>query len=498
MRLEKLFIPKNIKYASETAFAYCYVSKTIEVEEGSTAFKSEGNCLISLESGALLRGCNDSVIPDGVTKIEWYAFSGCDLLENVTIPSTVNSIGKMAFYGCRSLKAAILPSSVTEIGDAAFEGCVSLTELCVPSSVTSLGSNAFKGCTSIEKLTVSADYLSYIDVARLTELSIIDGTLLSDQFNSHNNLKTVRLEKVSTVKSCFNNCAELQSVFFGDGVRIIEYAFDSCYKLKDIAIGKYLSNLEDSFRNCGSIETITLSDENTSFSFVSGCLIDNLIKSIVKATQSFTIPEDEDIVTSIGIYAFSSFRNITSLHIPANIRGVGWNAFAFASNIEQITVDEANEWLYVENNCLITKSEKKLVLGCKNSVIPNDVTEIEQSAFKGCSGLKEIVIPDSVTLIGASAFRKCEGLTKVVIGNRVTKINSAFSACTSLKEVVIGTGVELIYVNAFKDSNSIESIIFADTENWYAFGGESIDVTDPLANPALLAPETYYIYKENT
>ena len=45
----------------------------------------------------------DLVIPDGVTTIGDYAFSGCTSLTSVTIGNLVTSIGNSAFYNCTSL-----------------------------------------------------------------------------------------------------------------------------------------------------------------------------------------------------------------------------------------------------------------------------------------------------------------------------------------------------------------------------------------------------------
>ena len=37
------------------------------------------------------------VIPEGVVKVGWFAFSGCTALESVTIPASVTGIGYSAF-----------------------------------------------------------------------------------------------------------------------------------------------------------------------------------------------------------------------------------------------------------------------------------------------------------------------------------------------------------------------------------------------------------------
>ena len=40
--------------------------------------------------------------------------------------------------------------------------------------------------------------------------------------------------------------------------------------------------------------------------------------------------------------------------------------------IDSITVEDGNSSFYAKNNCLIRKEDGELVLGCRNSVIPDD------------------------------------------------------------------------------------------------------------------------------
>ena len=53
------------------------------------------------------------------------------------------------------------------------------------------------------------------------------------------------------------------------------------------------------------------------------------------------------------------------------------------------------------------------------AIIPDSVTEIGSSAFKGCTGLTSVVTPDSVTEIGGSAFKGCTGLPEITIPSSV-------------------------------------------------------------------------------
>ena len=64
------------------------------------------------------------IIPQGITKIEEYAFCNDTSLECVVIPIGVTEIGSSAFYGCKNLTSIVIPKGVSEIGEYAFEGCI--------------------------------------------------------------------------------------------------------------------------------------------------------------------------------------------------------------------------------------------------------------------------------------------------------------------------------------------------------------------------------------
>lgn len=62
-------------------------------------------------------------IPDSVTTIKSYAFSGCDKLTELTIPDSVTTIENYAFYGCDNLKSITIPAGVTALESYTFASC---------------------------------------------------------------------------------------------------------------------------------------------------------------------------------------------------------------------------------------------------------------------------------------------------------------------------------------------------------------------------------------
>ena len=120
-------------------------------------------------------------------------------------------------------------------------------------------------------------------------------------------------------------------------------------------------------------------------------------------------------VRSIGDCAFYGCTGLTELILPNSVRSIGDIAFTYCSGLEKITVESGNSCYDSRDNCnsIIDTEFNTLIVGCKNSVIPNSVTSIGYYAFYGCSGLTELTLPDSVASIGDGAFICCSDLSKI-------------------------------------------------------------------------------------
>ena len=138
----------------------------------------------------------------------------------------------------------------------------------------------------------------------------------------------------------------------------------------------------------------------------------------------------EDGVTSIGSYSFYKLENLQNIRISKSVKSFGYSVFYGCSRLSFIVVDSENPIYDSRDDCnaIIISETNTLLLGCKNTTIPNSVTSIGNGAFSGCTGLTSVTIPNSVTSIGSRAFEGCSGLTSVTIPNSVTSIgNGAFS-----------------------------------------------------------------------
>ena len=180
--------------------------------------------------------------------------------------------------------------------------------------------------------------------------------------------------------------------------------------------------------------------------------------SACKALTTVKIP---DGVISIGSSAFSGCSSLKEITIPDSVTNISNNAFQRCGGLTSIIVSNENSVYDSRNNCnaIIETSTNKLIQGCCKTIIPNNVTSINDYAFSECKGLTNITIPDNVTEMGYGVFARCEDLTSVTLSKNLTNINKeTFMNCTKLTSVTIPDKAESIGVSCFSYCINLTSI----------------------------------------
>ena len=442
-------------------------------------------------------------IPNSVTTIDNYAFDKCTGLTTIEIPKFVTSIGSAAFQDCTGLtQLTVYAATPPTLGTNAFKNVtknipVYVREGSLSAYQTATGWNYFNNfqampnydiiatsnpaeggevsgfgsyeagdeCTltatpnfkytfinwteNNEVVSTNAEYTFTVESARTLVANFEIGNItFADanvkalcvanwDTNGDGELSYAEAEAVTDLGEVFKNNSTITSFdelqYFTGLTTIGERSFYFCTELTSVNLPNGITGIDDfALAACSSLESIEIPNTVTT--------IGNYAFYNCTSLSSIDIPIT---VTSIGQSAFYNNQSVTSVEIPASVVSIGQEAFSSCKLLEQITVASGNTVYDSRNNCnaIIETSVNKLIAGCKNTVIPNTVTTIDNYAFHFCTGLTSIVIPNSVSTIGNDAFNGCSVLTSISIPNTVTSIGvRAFASCGLVDEITIETG----------------------------------------------------------
>ena len=149
-------------------------------------------------------------------------------------------------------------------------------------------------------------------------------------------------------------------------------------------------------------------------------------------------------------------EGVTDIVLPDSVTSIGESAFRGCSSLASVTIPNSVTSI---GDCAFADC-----LSLASITIPRSVTSVGESAFAGCSSLASVTIPNSVTSIGDGAFYDCSSLASVTIPRSVTSIGEgAFYSCSSLASVTIPDRVTSIGESAFADCPSLASVTFKGT-----------------------------------
>lgn len=243
--------------------------------------------------------------------------------------------------------------------------------------------------------------------------------------------------EISNGKAIITRCNGYGSVTIPNMIRgyyvtsIGDGAFSNCSGLTSVSIPNSVTNIGNSaFLLCSNLTKVAVPDSVESIGDAAFAWCSSLTDVIISNS-----------VTSIGYSAFYSCGSLKRVTIPYSVTSIGDGAFSDCENLENIVVDSLNRNYQSIDGNLFNKSKTVLLQYAsgkrdKQYTIPDQVTNIGELAFSGCSSLTNIVIPNSVTSIGYCAFYSCSNLAYVTISDSVTYIeDGAFSGCTKLDKI---------------------------------------------------------------
>ncbi len=291
-----------------------------------------------------------------------------------------------------------------------------------PASATAIPSYAFNNCEHLESVTLPSA-LESIGYSAFSDCSALTAIKLPDT-----------VEDIGTY--AFSGCSALASVNISKGMtEISEGTFLGCSSLKTISI---LGNIEyvddDAFYGCTSLQTVNIGKGLSSLSSSALNECPSLSAIYVNTANSYYASSGGILFNKdkTELIRYPVAKSGTEYAIPNTVTKIRSSAFRGNQNLTSVT-------------------------------IPGSVKEIGYSAFYGCTALQTMTIPASVTWLGGYAFSGCTALTSVTIGKGVPSIEyDTFYGCTALTSVTIGKGVTSIGDNAFDSCTSLTSFTLPD------------------------------------
>ena len=371
------------------------------------------------------------------------AFRGCNQLANVTI-SNKGNIGTNAFRDCNQLAYAVI-SNEGSIGDYAFSDC-RLSAFCsLGNKVSSINNNAFKS-TSLKELTIPS-----------SAKTIGSGAFYNCDSLIHINIEN-GVEQIGA--SAFSHCILLQEIVIPNSVKALsDYLFKNCVNLQSVEIGKNVESLGKSvFENCQSLSEIVI--PTSVISIGDNAFYDCKLTKVIIEHREDKLSLGVNLISSNKYSPLFSSCPLDSVYIggPLDYSTTASNKYSpFYQNTTLRTVTLA------DNVDQITERE---FMGCtklQGIAIPSTVTSIGSYAFSGCSNMRYVHTGISTKTIGEYAFSNCTKLKEIDIQNGAKAIGEyAFSNCAAIDSIIIPKSVETINNGAFNGCNGITNVTIAD------------------------------------
>lgn len=350
-KISSLYIPSSVSSISIGAFNNCDALESIVVAAGNTTYDSRNDCkaIIKTSTNELVAGSANTVVPSGVTIINYGAFSGRTGLEELVLPVSLTSIGSYSFTNCINLENINIPDGVTDIGTSAFEGCEKLSSIEIPNTVTSIGHNAFNGCYALTTIELSnsitnIDFEAFAGCESLETVIIKEGveSIRDRAFAGCINLKTLYVPSTVTyiATNAFDQVNDIDYVYWNTNTVGLFTGDAQQFKKRHIGklvIGKSMTTIQLANLWGGGIDHFEVEADNPVFDSRDGCdgIIVTASNVLYQGCINTKIPYG---ITAIGATALDDIYDMTSIQIPSSVASIGWYGLSGNSSLLSINM----------------------------------------------------------------------------------------------------------------------------------------------------------------
>lgn len=250
------------------------------------------------------------------------------------------------------------------------------------------GKLTLTGVSKLENISLTLSGLETAKKNALPKQSFKYGDLY---FQSANDKNTVEVTKGDYSFSTI----EIPDVVYYSGYQyhvkgIGEYAFQNCLTLISVTLHNHVLYVgRGAFANCENLSSVTIHEG----------------------------------LSTIGVNAFLKCSSLKMIIIPNSVSSIGQAAFLGCISLKSMMVKDGNAIYDSRGDCnaIIETTANTLIVGCKSTIIPYDVTRIGRGAFCNCSSLTSITIPECVKTFGVRAFSGCTSLSSIFYSGSVAQ-----------------------------------------------------------------------------
>lgn len=385
-------------------------------------------------------------VPNGVTKINNYAFYGCKHLVYICLPDFVTSIGTDAFYGCNSLAYVCNNTSLNIVAGSSTYGYIAQYAYKVFDN--SDGHTYYYRTQDYTGIMIgSTPYLAAMRPTKdlvLPESIWIFGAGTFSEYSVYKyafaNLPIIESVTIgSNINSigeyAFSNCTNLADANISEGITILgNYSFNNCVSLTELSLPLSLAQImENAFNNCISVKRVAI----RTVAYYKNCL--NGLSNL----------EELEIWTSEIANYFGNSKFNNSYHIV----NAGYDYYLPCS-LTKVIIHGVHDNPDLDNNQVAPYAFMGTT-SITDVEFRGIIIEIGNYAFAD-SGRKNLTIPSSVTTIGSYAFRNTLGVS-LNNNNNMTRIGNGAFYNAFVDDVYINNGSANIKANAFGSDHNYSS-----------------------------------------
>ena len=188
-------------------------------------------------------------------------------------------------------------------------------------------------------------------------------------------------------------------------------------------------------------------------------------------------------VVGIGTGAFDSYKNVTSVSIPASVEVIGFRSFnhsditsivlpAGLTIIDVAAFEDCKNLTNVDYSAATNLTEIRSSAfertAISEAIFPASLTTLGYDAFASCNNITHVSIPSSITnwikkprdpgvhYTGNGAFRNCQGLTSATLPANMTSVpDGLFSGCKNLHHCNLNATLTSIGDAAFEECENL-------------------------------------------